>query len=170
MKPPEENEYAPFYRTYVSKIKDDDVIAILEDQMNETNELFRSLSNEQANYRYAEGKWSIKELAGHMADSERVFGYRAMRIGRNDTTELPGFEQDDYVSNGNFETRSIDDITEELLYIRKANLKLYKSFDETELSRTGTANGYTVSVRALIYITAGHERHHLNVINEKYLK
>lgn len=158
-----------YYDSYIDRVRDKEPLKVLEDQMNSTQDLFTSISDEKGNFAYAEGKWTIKELIGHLIDSERVFGYRALRFARGDKTELPGFEQDDYVAAADFSKRSLSDLAEEFYLVRKSNLLLFKSFSEEELSRTGIANGGEVSVEALLYIIVGHENHHINVIKEKYL-
>jgi uncharacterized damage-inducible protein DinB len=158
-----------YYDSYIDRVRDKEPLKVLEDQMNSTQDLFTSISDEKGNFAYAEGKWTIKELIGHLIDSERVFGYRALRFARGDKTELPGFEQDDYVAAADFSKRSLSDLAEEFYLVRKSNLLLFKSFSEEELSRTGIANDGEVSVEALLHIIAGHENHHINVIKEKYL-
>ena len=160
---------APYYDSYIALIEDSDIISTLEEQMNSTYEFLNNIGEEKGNYAYQPGKWSIKELVGHLADSERVFGYRALRFARNDKTELAGYEQDDYVANSNFKERTLKDLAEELLYLRKSNLILFRSFTDDMLKMTGIANESEVSVDALLFIIAGHEKHHINVIKEKYL-
>lgn len=160
---------APFYDSYIARVKDSDILATLEEQMNSTYELLNSIGEDKGNYAYEPGKWTIKELVGHLADSERVFGYRALRFSRKDKTEIAGYEQDDYVANSNFNDRTLKDLADELLSLRKSNLILFRSFTDDMLKMTGVANGSEVSVDALLYIIAGHEKHHINVIKEKYL-
>lgn len=158
-----------YYDSYIDRVRDKDVLQTLEEQMNSTHQLLKSINEEKGNYKYAEGKWTIKELIGHLIDSERVFAYRTLRFARNDSTELPGFEQDDYVATANFSKRSMEELVEEFYLVRKSNLILFKSLSDEELSRTGIANGGEVSVEALLYIMAGHENHHIAVIKDKYL-
>ena len=158
-----------FYNSYIDRIRDRNPIETLEDQMNLTSELLSGIDEEMGNYAYADKKWTLKELIGHLIDSERVFAYRTMRFARNDKTELPGFEEDDYVAAADFSRRTMSDLAEELYLLRKSNLFLFKSFSEEELNRTGTANGGEVSVEALLYIIAGHENHHIAVIKDRYL-
>lgn len=160
---------APYYDSYIALVEGSNVISILEEQMNSTYELLNSIDEDRGNYAYAQGKWTIKELVGHLADSERVFGYRALRFARKDKTELAGYEQDDYVANSNFNERTLNDLAEELLNLRKSNLILFRSFTDDMLKMTGIANESEVSVDALLFIIAGHEIHHINVIKEKYL-
>lgn len=170
MTQPDANEYAPYYEKYTSLVPEGDVVATLTSQFADTLSFLRSLSEEQAASRYAPDKWSIKEVVGHMLDTERIFGHRAFRFARKDQTALPGFEQDDYVRAGNFDNRSLSDLAEEFELVRRANLCLLRSLDEEAWLRRGIASDNEVSVRALAYILAGHETHHLNVIRERYLE
>lgn len=167
---PKQEEYIPYFETYISKIEGDDIIKVLESQLTEAVILFKSIPNDKGNYCYADGKWSIKELIGHIIDSERVFAYRAMCFARGEKISLPGFEQDDYVKGGNFNKRSLSDLTNEFRLLRESNLVLFKSFGEDELSHMGSANQSKVTVLAILFIIAGHTQHHINVLKEKYLK
>ncbi|HKG91331.1 MAG TPA: DinB family protein [Gemmatimonadaceae bacterium] len=166
---PSESEYLPYYHKYVTLVPEGDIVGLLAQQVGETLGLLRGVSEERGMRRYAEGKWSIKEVAGHMADTERIFAYRALRIARADRTPLPGYEQDDYVRAANFDQRPLADLTDELAQVRRATVALFRGFDAEAWTRTGTANNAEVSVRALAYIIAGHERHHLDVLRTKYL-
>jgi hypothetical protein len=165
---PEPGEYAPFYETYVSKVQGGDVIAQLESQRLQTAQFFAASTERDGNFRYAPGKWSIKEVVGHLSDSERVFGYRAMRIGRGDQTALPGFEQEDYVKNGNFGEQSLADLVAEFGLVRAATLALLRSFNAEAWGRRGIASDNPVTVRALAFIIAGHELHHREILKERY--
>jgi uncharacterized damage-inducible protein DinB len=165
---PEPGEYAPFYETYVSLVPGGDVIAQLESQRLQTAQLFAASSERDGNFRYAPGKWSIKEVVGHLSDSERVFSYRAMRIARGDQTALPGFEQDDYVKNGNFGEQSLADLVAEYGAVRAATLALLRSFNSEAGARRGTASDKPVTVRGLAFIIAGHELHHRGILKERY--
>lgn len=166
---PDAGEYAPYYEKYVSLVPAGDVVEILEGQMAETRALLRGLSEEQGASRYEPGKWSVKELVGHLVDGERVFAYRALRFARGDRTPLPGFEQDDYVAGGNFDARTLADLTDELEQVRRATLALLRPLDAEAWRRRGTASDNEVSVRALAHIIAGHELHHLRILRERYL-
>jgi uncharacterized damage-inducible protein DinB len=167
---PLSNEYAPFYHTYVSKIDPEaDIIDFLKRQFEETNALLSNLTEAQELHRYAEGKWSIRELIGHMADAERVFIYRAMRISRGDQMPLPGFDQDDYVAAANFDSRSGANLLAEWGGLREATIAFAQGLSEEDGARLGVASDSPVSARALLYITAGHEKHHMDVIKERYL-
>ncbi|OWP62589.1 DNA damage-inducible protein DinB [Hymenobacter amundsenii] len=166
--PPTPAEYAPFYHTYVRLITGDPLVALRE-QPQQLHQLLAGLSDEQARFRYAPGKWSIKEKLVHMLDTERVFAYRALRIGRGDTTPLPGYEQDDYVHNSEADARPLADILAEYDAVRTSTLHLFESFPAAAVDRRGTASGQPVSVRALVYMLAGHEAHHLQLLQERYL-
>ncbi|HYO90463.1 MAG TPA: DinB family protein [Pyrinomonadaceae bacterium] len=166
---PDKSEYAPYYEKYMSLVPAGDIIATLGQQLEGTLATLRGITEEQANSRYAEGKWSVKELVGHIIDTERIFGYRALRFARNDQTPLPGYEQDDYVSNARFGELSLSDLAEELEHVRKANLCLFRQFDAETWQRQGEANNQMASVRALVHIIAGHETHHMNILRTRYL-
>ena len=166
---PDKTEFAPYYGRYVDKVPDGPLVDVLASGLNETLALLRSIPEARAAHRYAPGKWSIKEVVGHMIDGERVFAYRALRFARKDETPLASFEQDDYVPAGNFGARTLADLADEFEAVRRATIHLFRHFDETQLSRRGTAADNPVSVRALGYITAGHEAHHRGVLRERYL-
>lgn len=168
MNPPQLNEYAPFYAGYIQAVGDD-VFGLLENQVTDFTALLKSIPAEKADYAYAEGKWTIKELIGHVIDTERIMTYRITCVARNDKTSLPGFEENGYVINAHFADRTIDSFAEEFNLLRRSNLILYKSFNEDELSRLGNANGHPISARALLFIIAGHLNHHINILKERYL-
>src|SRR5579862_467614 len=165
---PEPGEYAPFYETYVSKVQGGDVLSQLESQRLQTAQLFAASTERDGNFRYAPGKWSIKEVVGHLSDSERIFAYRALRIARGDQTPLSGFEQDDYVRGGGFNERALASLVEEFADVRSASVALFRSLGAEAWLRRGTANKNEVSVRALAFITAGHELHHRRILEERY--
>ncbi len=167
---PEKTEYAEFYANYVSLVKETDVVSALENQPSELQKLFGEISlAEKENFRYAEGKWSVKELLGHIIDGERVFSYRALRISRGDQTPLATFEENSYVANSNFSRSDFADLVEEFSLLRAANVLLFKSLSDEAWFRRGTASEATVSVRALAFIMVGHVRHHQNILCERYL-
>jgi len=167
---PKEGEYKPYAIAYISLLPDDGlIIKHLKENFKATKNFILSIPEEKLQYRYAENKWTIKEILVHIMDDERIYAYRALRIARNDKTELPGFEQDDYVPYSRANERSLKNIFKEYATIRKATISLFKNFDEAAFLRTGTANGHIVSVRALAYHIAGHELHHMNIIKERYL-
>jgi hypothetical protein len=165
---PEAGEYTPYYERYVSLVAGADILTALDQQRRDTMTLLCGLSEEDGNFRYAPGKWSAKEVLGHVCDTERVFAYRAMRISRADATPLEGFEQDDYVSNGPFARATMPDLIEDFIAIRRATLSLLRYLDEAAWTRRGIANKNEVTVRALAYIIAGHELHHRRILEEKY--
>ncbi len=169
MNRPKPNEYADFYSGYIKELPHDNVIKLLEDDRDELQSLIRSLPEDKGSCSYAEGKWSIKEVLGHIADVERVHSYRVMCFARGESKSLPGFEQDDYVRKADFNKRSLASLADELKYLRDANIALFKSFDEEILMRKGISNNYEFTVRAFIFIIAGHELHHLKIIKERYL-
>ena len=162
-------EYAPYYGKYISLIPGGDLIKIMKEQFERTLATLQKISETQSLTRYAPGKWSIKEMVGHMVDAERIMSYRALRIARGDETPIPGFEQDDYVRAANSDARPFAEIVDEFQKVRQATLALFSSFDEAALSRRGTASDLPVSARALTHIVAGHERHHMNVLQKEYL-
>jgi hypothetical protein len=170
MKPgkPETSEYAQYYERYIALVQGDDIVGMLEAQRLHMMQMLAARSEREGNFRYAPDKWSVKEVLGHLADSERIFTYRAVRIARGDQTPLPGFEQDDYVKNGAFGERKLTDLSEELAEVRGATIALYRSLNEAAWMRHGTASSYGVSVRALAYMTAGHELHHQRILEERY--
>lgn len=166
---PEASEYAPYYDTYVSKVPDGNILQVLSSQIDETMALLGTLSEEHADYRYAPGKWSIKEVIGHMSDTERVFAYRALRFSRNDTTPLPGFEQEPFTEAANFSDRTLTDLLDEFRTVRQSTIHLFTGMSEAMMMRTGTASQAAISVRALAYLIAGHERHHVGILRARYL-
>ena len=166
---PETDEFDSYYERYVSLVEDGDIISKLSEQVLETRNLLAEIDAEKADFRYAEGKWSIKELVGHMIDTERIFAYRALRIARGDQTPIEGYEQDDYIKNAEFAKCSLTDLAEEFELVRKANVLMYWNLSETAWHRHGTANNKEISVRALAYICSGHEIYHVNILKERYL-
>ena len=166
---PQNDEFAPYYLTYINKVADGNVLAMLESQIGEFHRALDSLAEDRALFRYAPGKWSTKEVVGHVIDSERVFAYRAMRIARADTTPLPGFDENQFVANATFDSRSLRDLVAEYEHVRLANLDFFRSLSPEAAARRGTANNLSISVRAIVYITAGHSAHHLGILREKYL-
>ncbi len=166
---PSPSEYAEYYRKYVDLVPNGDLIDILTDQFDETALLLGPLTDEEACRPYAPGKWSVKEVVGHVTDTERIFTYRALRIARGDRTPLAGYDQDAYVKAGGFNDRSLVGLLAELRLARHSSVGLFKELPPAALARTGVANNNPVSVRALAWIIAGHERHHVKIIRERYL-
>lgn len=169
MNRPKPGDYAQYYEQYISEIEGSDIHKILESQLSEAIVLLKSVSEEKGNYKYAEGKWSVKEVIGHFIDTERIFAYRALCFDRGEKKVLPGFEQDDYVSSGRFNEKTLSDLINEFRLLRESNLVLFKSFDEDSLAKAGRIEDNRITVLAILYIIAGHTRHHLKIIKEKYL-
>jgi hypothetical protein len=166
---PAPNEYVPYFAQYVDLVPQGDVLAILGRQVDETVALLGGLSDRDADYRYAEGKWSIKEVAGHVSDTERIMVYRALCFARGEPAGLPGFDENAYVRHARFGSRRLADLLVELRAVRAATIPFFSGLDAEELERRGTANNRAYSVRALAYIIAGHERHHARILAERYL-
>lgn len=165
---PEAGEYAAYYAGYVGRVPAGDLLAHLERQGRATAAAVRALAPAQLAARYAPGKWSAAEVLGHVSDSERIFAYRALRIGRGDETPLPGFDQDRYAPAGAYDRRGAADIAAELESVRRATLTLLRGLPEEAWGRRGTASGNPVSLRALAHIIAGHELHHLEALRARY--
>jgi uncharacterized damage-inducible protein DinB len=167
---PDPSEYDPYYERYISLVQTDDMAATLQKQAQETRDLLGKVSTEKADFRYAPGKWSVKEVVGHINDTERIMSYRVLRISRGDQTPIEGFEQDDYVAGGKFACRTLDNLLQEFMTIRNATIQLIRHLDPEAAERRGTANQKQISARAVIYIIAGHELHHRRILQEKYLR
>jgi hypothetical protein len=163
------NEYASFYATYIKAIENFELIEELEISLHDFIKFVQNIPMDKFDFRYAEGKWTIKDIIQHLIDAERVFSYRALRISRNDKTPLPGFEENDYVDNTNANGRSIQDLLTEFSAVRHSSLLLFKSFSDEQLTRIGIASGQDVSVRAIGFIIIGHQKHHQKVFAERYL-
>jgi len=166
---PQTGEYGSYYQRYIDLATEDDIVAALDAQSRETATVLGGLSEEQASHRYEPGKWSVKQLVGHVIDGERIFAFRALAFARGETNPLPGFEQDPYVANAGSDDRSIADLAEELATVRKANVLMFRALSEEAWKRSGIASDNPISVRALAYILLGHERHHLRILRERYL-
>ncbi|MGZ3767465.1 MAG: DinB family protein [Mucilaginibacter sp.] len=164
---PQPDEFVPFYNTYISKVPDGDVLELLKQLKDSSYALFSNLSDEKANYAYAEGKWTVKEALGHMIDTERTFAYRLFCFSRN-FVELPGFDQDVYVNNAHFNTRTIQSLAAEFRATRESNIYMIESLTDEQLNRKGIASGNQATVRAMVYMLAGHEIHHLGILKERY--
>jgi len=168
--PPDLTECPEVYHRYIARVPPGAILSILDQQVSDTRSLLEGLDPTAAAYRYAPGKWSVKDVVGHLSDVERVFAYRALRFARNDATPLPGFEQDDYVANSGYESRSLPSLLDELEAVRRATLALFQGLDAGALRRRGTASGGEFTVRVIPYIIAGHELHHGVVLRERYLR
>jgi hypothetical protein len=166
---PDASEYAPYFATYVGKVPAGDVLAVLARQVEDTCALLNGLSAAEAGYRYAPGKWSIREVIGHVADTERIMVYRALCFARGETTMLPGFDENAYVAGASFDARSLADLLDELRTVRMATVSFFANLNEQELHRRGRANNRDYTVRAFPFIIAGHELHHASILRERYL-
>jgi uncharacterized damage-inducible protein DinB len=165
---PNPDEYSEFAARYVSLVGNEPLLELLEQQKEASYALFTSLDADKAAYAYAEGKWTIKQVVGHMADTERIFAYRALVFSRESAT-LPGFDQDVYMEQATFNSRPLNDLANELKTVRESSLFLFRSMTEAQLTQKGIASGSPFSVRAYAYMIAGHELHHMNILKERYL-
>jgi hypothetical protein len=166
---PETGEFAPYHVKYIADAPPlEDAVGRLAIQGNGLVRQLAALSEEQANYRYADGKWSVKEVVGHVADAERIFAYRLLRIARGDETPLPGFDENDYVPAAKFDARPMADVLEEWIAVRSATTALVRGVPSDAWSRRGVANGHAVSARAILYIMLGHVDHHAKLLEERY--
>ena len=165
---PTEVEFAPFYAGYVALVPEADIVQVLESQAADLRQRTLAFIPAREQFRYAEGKWSVREVLGHVTDAERVFGYRAFCFSRGDENPLPGFDENDYVARSGFDRCSLADLVQEFDQLRDANLTVLRRLDDDAWRRTGTASGQPVSVRALAYIMAGHVRHHLHILSTRY--
>lgn len=169
VEPPQSAEFDPFYRGYIEQVEGRQLSLILRRQRIAVLDLLEELDDERATYRYAPGKWSIKEVVGHLIDTERVFAYRAMSIARGERQPLPGFDQDAYVEAGHFDQRSVESLAVDYRGVRDATIAFFESLDEGSWRARGTANDAVISVRAIAFIIPGHEAHHLEVLRQRYL-
>ena len=170
MNRPAETEYAPYYQGYVGQVNESDIMAVLRSEIDDLDVLLGRVPADKETYAYAEGKWTIREIVGHLIDGERVFGYRALCIARGEQQNLPGFEQDDYMRTAPYNHVDLEDLLSELRLVRLSNIAMFRTLDEEAWSRVGTANNNQVTVRALAFIMAGHLRHHMKVLQERYLE
>lgn len=167
---PEPSEYAPYQKAYLDLVAEDDILRSLERQLPQTAALFEGLPESRGEYAYAPGKWRLKEVLGHIADAERVLGYRALRVARGDTMPLAAFDQDAWVQHCTCTQRSFRSLLDEVSAVRQATLSLFRFLEPAALSRRGSTDaGNPYSVRAVPYIILGHERHHLLIVRERYL-
>ncbi len=166
---PLQSEFADFYAGYVSQVAEGDIVATLKNAQAQTKILLEHISEEKGLYVYAPEKWTIKEVIEHIIDTERIFAYRFLRIYRGDATPLPSFEQNDYVKNANSNKRTLQSLAKELYAVREANLLMLDDLEESKLGFQGTMSGKTITPRALLYIMAGHEAHHIHILKTRYL-
>lgn len=164
---PEPSEFASFYAGYIAKVPDSGPVALMADQIGALEKL-RAIPEDKASYAYAEGKWTVKELLGHVADAERVFSYRLTRIARGDNTPLAGFDENAWAKAAPHARRPIASVVDEMIAVRRSTLALVDSLDESSISNQGVANNNPVSARAICWIMAGHTRHHLDILRERY--
>lgn len=169
MAKPNPQTYGTYYHQYVNQVEQDELLPALQDIHNDTQAFIASIPEDKESYAYAEGKWTLKQVVQHIIDTERIFAYRALTFARGDQTELPGYEHNDYVEEAEVNTRTLTDLAREFLYVRNGTLALFSSFSDEVLDRGGVANENPMTVLALGFTIAGHERHHMNVIRTKYL-
>ena len=164
------DEYAKFYQSYIDKVDTEKtIVKNLQETFQEAMAIFKVLPEDKYLYKYAEKKWTIVQLLEHIIDAERIFSYRALRFARNDKTDLPGFEENSYVENAYSNSRDYQELLEEFVLVRKASEIMFSNFSDEVLKRTGSIDGNKISVRAIGYVNAGHLRHHLAIIKERYL-
>jgi hypothetical protein len=169
MSRPQPAEYDPYYEKYISLVPEEDVVEVLARQRKELSQMFHHVSDSVGTFAYAEGKWTVKEVLSHLIDGERMFAYRVFRIARGDMTPIEGFEQDGYIENSHANRRSISELLDEFKLLRKANVMFFKNLEADDWTRVGIANNVEVSVRSLAWIMAGHIRHHVAILQERYL-
>lgn len=163
------SEYHPYYELYLSKCPFNDILSGLQQSKDQFETFLKSIPAEKQLYKYASDKWTIKEVLVHIIDTERIFAYRALRIARRDVTALPGFDQDEYVLNSDANSRNFEDLISEFVSVRLATVSLFNSFSEEDLLQKGIASNSPISVRALGYILIGHQNHHQEIIEKRYL-
>jgi hypothetical protein len=166
---PGASEYAPFYASYIAQVPDGDVVEALIGGVEIAAALLHDATEEQAARAYAPGKWTLKQVVLHCADAERIFAYRALRIARGDTTDLPGWDENAYAPASGADARTLESLLDELESVRESTVTLFEGLPAEAWTRSGTANDKAISVRALAWITAGHLLHHLEVIQDRYL-
>ena len=163
------NTYPPYFHTYIKLVAEDDVQLAIKNQAVVAEDFFNSITEEQSTYKYAEGKWSIKEVLQHVIDAERIFAYRSLTFARKDNNTLPSFDEKNYAANSNGNTRAWHELVEEFKALRKSTELLFNSFTKENLNAIGKASDYTITVLALGYIIVGHVAHHINIIRERYI-
>jgi len=163
------NEYPVFYKTYIQELEEVELIEEMEICLHEFIKFVQNIPMDKFDYQYEEGKWTIKEIIQHLIDTERVFSYRALRISRNDKTPLPGFDENEYVTNSNGKERTLQSLLTEMAVVRQSTLSLFNSFSQEQLTKIGIASNNEVSVRAIGFIIIGHQKHHQKIFIERYL-
>lgn len=164
------SEYLEYFNHYISLVPQElDLLTALKMSCETQLAFYKAIPEDKIEYRYSEGKWTSKEILGHIIDTERVFAYRALRVARNDKTPMPGYNENDFAAASNANSRTMKDLLEEFELVRLTTIMLFKSFTAETMMKTGKVDDNTFSVRALGFIIAGHETHHLNIIKERYL-
>lgn len=166
---PKESEYSQYYKKYVDLVEDENIVGQLKYGLTRNVQFFSEINADKWDFRYDAGKWSVKGVVQHLIDTERVMSYRALRVSRNDKTELPGFDQDEYMNFVNVDLRNSSDLIEEFMAVRKASISLFSNLEEEAWTRSGIASGGPITPLSLAYIIAGHELHHVDVLKKKYL-
>ena len=165
---PSSDEYGEYFTGYIALVPEEDIAGVLEEQLSEFQRVVRAVAPDRERFRYAPGKWTIRQVFGHLIDAERVFAYRALCISRGETVSLPSFDENLYVAESHYEERPLENLMGEFTDLRRANLRFWKSLNDMDWYRRGIAGGNSVSVRALAFITAGHVRHHFQGLRERY--
>src|SRR5256714_4504139 len=168
MNRPAESEYAPYYQQYIARVTEGEILPVMRSQIDALDLLLDHVTPDHETFRYAEGKWSIRQIVGHLIDGERVFGYRALCIARGENQNLPGFDQDEYMVTAPFDSITLEDLLSEFRLVRLSNIAMMRNFGETAWTTMGTANGSPVAGRAFAFVMAGHVRHHMGVLSERY--
>jgi len=163
------NEFVPYQKLYLNLVPNTSLITALEISLSEFVAFFKEIDSEKLNYSYEDGKWTIKEVMLHVIDTERIFQYRALRFAREDKTDLPGFSENDFATNSNANTRDVASLMNEFVTLRKSTINLFDSFSDDTLLKIGVSGGNTMSVRAAGYLIIGHQKHHINVVKQRYL-
>ncbi|MBP9152690.1 MAG: DinB family protein [Flavobacteriales bacterium] len=166
---PEPSTHSPYFSRYIDLVEETDLLTAFDNLSSEGHSFWLDITEEQGNFRYAEGKWSIKEVLQHIIDTERIFAYRALAIARGDTTSLPGYDENTYAANSEADSRLMEDLVDELFTLRNATTTLFSGLTDAALDRIGTANGASLSALAAGFIIVGHELHHVNVVKDRYL-
>ncbi|MCS7054265.1 MAG: DinB family protein [Ignavibacterium sp.] len=166
---PQKGDYPEYAQKYLDLVDDDDIISLLEKTNDELNILLDNIPEEKGDYYYSEGKWTLKQVIGHLLDTDRIFAYRLLAIARGENQPLPSFDQDLYVVNGKFNSRTLRDLIDEYKLLRESNLALIKSLEKSHYQNRGIAAGNSVTVLGIMFMIAGHQKHHINIIKEKYL-
>jgi uncharacterized damage-inducible protein DinB len=167
---PSSSELSDYYRTYLKYVLEEDLLSVIIKQKLQIENFFSNITPSKENFKYAEGKWMLKEVAGHICDTERILSYRALRIARNDKLPMNGFDENEYTFQANYKSRTLKNILEELLSVRQSSILLFQNMNEEFFDRKGIANDSEVTVRALLFFIVAHAYHHMGVIEEKYLR